>query len=131
MKYNFSETGSNWCFWQNVKNMSTKQEIVSDATFKAWPFSSDFNFACQNSQVTAATCKYYCPFVVNLTIAKLQRAPSWMKHSFEICLWKCCHAQKLVRFCVKTGCFSYYFEILPSLSKVIDFFYYFLQYDVF
>ena len=25
--------------------MSTKEEIVSDATFKTWPFSSDFNFA--------------------------------------------------------------------------------------
>ena len=56
--------------------MSTKQEIVSDTAFKAWPFSSDFNFACKNSQVTTATCKYYCPLVVNLTITKLQRAPS-------------------------------------------------------
>ena len=46
--------------------MSTKQEIVSDAAFKSLPFSSDFNFACKNSQVTAATCKYYCPLVVNL-----------------------------------------------------------------
>ena len=26
------------------KNMSTKQEKVSDDTFKAWPFSSAFNF---------------------------------------------------------------------------------------
>ena len=56
--------------------MSTKPEIVSDAAFKAWPFSSDFNFACKNNQVTAATCKYYCPWVVNLIITKLQRAPS-------------------------------------------------------
>ena len=28
--------------------MSAKQEIVSDAAFKAWPFSSDFNFACKD-----------------------------------------------------------------------------------
>ena len=42
--------------------MSTKQEIVSGAAFKVWPFSFDFNFACKNSQVTAATCKFYCPF---------------------------------------------------------------------
>ena len=42
--------------------MSTKQESVSDAAFKAWPFSSDFNFACKDGRVTAATCKYYCPF---------------------------------------------------------------------
>ena len=47
--------------------MLTK-EIVSDAAFKAWPFSSDFNFACKDSQVTAATCKYNCPLVVNPTI---------------------------------------------------------------
>ena len=33
--------------------------MVSDAAYKAWPFSSDFNFACKNSQFTAATCKYY------------------------------------------------------------------------
>ena len=48
--------------------MSTKQEIVSDAAFKAWLFSSDFNFACKDGRVTAATCKYYCPLVVNPTI---------------------------------------------------------------
>ena len=30
-------------------NRSTKQEIVSDAAFKAWPLSSDFSFACKNS----------------------------------------------------------------------------------
>ena len=28
--------------------MSTKQEIVSDAAFKEWPFSSDFNFTCKD-----------------------------------------------------------------------------------
>ena len=48
--------------------MSVKQEIESDAAFKAWPFSSDFNFACKNSQFTAAACKCYCPLVVNLTL---------------------------------------------------------------
>ena len=45
--------------------MSTKQEIVSDAALKAWPFSSDFNFASKDG---AAKCKYYCPLVVNPTI---------------------------------------------------------------
>ena len=35
--------------------MSAKQEIVSDATFKSWPFLSDFNFACKDGRVTAAT----------------------------------------------------------------------------
>ena len=28
--------------------MSTKQETVSDAAFKAWPFSSDFSFICKD-----------------------------------------------------------------------------------
>ena len=59
-------------FSKKCKNKPTKQEIVYDAAFKVWPFSSDFNFACKNSQVTVATCKYYCPSVVNLTIIKLQ-----------------------------------------------------------
>ena len=40
-------------FEKNVKkNMSTKQESVSGATFKAWPFSSIFNFAFKDGRVT-------------------------------------------------------------------------------
>ena len=31
--------------------MSTKQEIVSDATFKAWPFSPNFNLAVKMVQL--------------------------------------------------------------------------------
>ena len=48
--------------------MSTKQESASDAAFKAWPFSSNFNFALKDVQVTVATCKNYCPLVVSPTI---------------------------------------------------------------
>ena len=55
-------------FSQKCKNIFTNQEIISDTTFKAWPFSSDFNFACKDGWVTAATCKYYCLLVVNPTI---------------------------------------------------------------
>ena len=44
--------------------MSTKQESVSGATFKAWPFSSIFNFGCKDDRTTAATCKY-CQLVVS------------------------------------------------------------------
>ena len=35
MKQNVSETEINWYFQKICKNMSTKQESVSDATFKA------------------------------------------------------------------------------------------------
>ena len=63
-------------FSKRCKNMSTKQEIVFDATFKAWLFHPYFNFACKNCQVTAVTCKYHCPLVLNLTITKLQGALS-------------------------------------------------------
>ena len=55
-------------FSQKCRNIFTNQEIISDTTFKAWPFSSDFNFACKDGWVTAATCKYYCLLVVNPTI---------------------------------------------------------------
>ena len=48
--------------------MFTKQEIVSDAAFKTWPFSFDFNFACKDGRVTAAICRYYCALAVNPTI---------------------------------------------------------------
>ena len=64
MKQNVSETESDWHFCKNVKNMSTKQESVSRATFKAWPLSSIFNFGCKDGWVIAATCKY-CQLVVS------------------------------------------------------------------
>ena len=48
--------------------MSTKQESLSDATFKAWPFSADFNFAFKDGLVSPATYKYYCPLDVSPTI---------------------------------------------------------------
>ena len=114
---------------QNVskkcKNTSTKQESVSDAAFKAWPFSSDFNFVFKDGQVTAAKCKYYCPLVVSPTITncfkefhlKCRRVPRSISE-----IWKRCRAQKLVRFHVKTSLFLYYFKMLPLLSKVIVFF---------
>ena len=47
--------------------MSIKQEIVSDAACKAWPFSSDFNFACKDGRVIT-TRIYYCPLVISPTI---------------------------------------------------------------
>ena len=67
MKQNVSETESNWRFRKNVQ-MSIKQEIVSDTAFKAWPFSYDFNFACNSGRVTTATHICYCPLVVNPTV---------------------------------------------------------------
>ena len=53
---------------KKCKKNSTKQEIVSDAAFKASPFSPNFNFACKGGRATALTCKNYCPLVVNPTI---------------------------------------------------------------
>ena len=53
--------------------MSTKQEIISDATFKVWPLPSDLNFASKDGWVTAATCKHYCPLVVNPTITNCHK----------------------------------------------------------
>ena len=35
--------------------MPTKQESVSDDAFKAWQFSSNFNFTRKDGRVTAAT----------------------------------------------------------------------------
>ena len=67
MKQNDSETESNWHFQKKCKNMSTKQESVSDVAFKTWPFSSDFNFANKLGPVTEATWEYF-PLVVGPTI---------------------------------------------------------------
>ena len=55
-------------FLKKCKNMSTKQESISDAAFKPWSFSCDFNFVFKDGHVTAATCKCYCPLVVSPTI---------------------------------------------------------------
>ena len=123
MKSNRMLVKQELAFSKKCKNTSAKQKIIFHATFKAWPFPPDFNFACKKGQVTIATYKYYCPSVVNLTITKLQKIFSQMKQSLEIHHWKCCHTQKLVRFHVKTSLFSYYFKMLPFLSKVIVFFY--------
>ena len=51
MKQNISQTESNRRFRKKCKSMSKKQENVSDAAFKAWPFSSDFSFASKDVQV--------------------------------------------------------------------------------
>ena len=48
--------------------MSTKQQNISDAAFKAWAFSSDVNFTCRDGQVTAGTSKCYCQMFVSPTV---------------------------------------------------------------
>ena len=67
MIQNVNETESNWHFQKKCKNMSTKQENVSDAALKARPFLSDFDFASKDDRVTAATCKY-CPLAEGPTV---------------------------------------------------------------
>ena len=52
-------------FSKNVKTCLQNKKLYLDATFKAWSFTSDFNFACKDGRVTAATCKHYSPLVVN------------------------------------------------------------------
>ena len=90
--------------------MSTKQEIISDAAFKAWPFSFDFNFACKDGSITAATCKYYCPLAVNPTITNCCKELLLNVAEFLIHLWKRHHAWKLVQFCMKTSLFPCYLK---------------------
>ena len=110
-------------FSKKCKNMNTKQEIVSDADFKAWSFSSDFNFACKDGRITKATCKYYCLLVVNSAITncckefhlKCVRVPRSVfenvtihedlsgfvsKPVFFLVISKCCHLYR------KSLCFS-------------------------
>ena len=67
MKWNVSKT-KEFEFLKKCKNISTKQENVYDAAFKAWPFSSDFNFTSRDGRFNATTCKYYCQLFVSPTI---------------------------------------------------------------
>ena len=53
--------------------MSTEQESIYDAAFKARRFSSDFDFTCKDGRVTAATCKYYSQLFVSLTITNFSK----------------------------------------------------------
>ena len=102
-------------FLKKWKNMSTKQETVSDAAFKACPFSSDFNFVWKDDLYY----KYYCPLIVNPTVT--------------ICCKEFHHVTEFLDPslktlpCTKTSPGShenrsfYYFEMLPPLSEVIVF----------
>ena len=99
--------------------MSTEQDIVSDAAFKAWPFSYDFNFAYKDGQVTEATCKYYRPLVVNPTITNCCK---------ELHL-KCGTVPRSIfeniamheNYSISTIPVSHYLKMLPPLLKVIVF----------
>ena len=125
MKQNVSETESNWCFCKNVKNMSIKQESVSGATFKAWPFSSIFNFGCKDGQVTAATCKY-CQLTVSQSdeaLCKFLPISIVAKNSI-LNVAEFLDLPLKTSPCLKTGLVScetslFYFKMRPPLSKVM------------
>ena len=119
-------------FWRKCKNASKKQEIASDAVFKAWPFSSTFNFARKNSQVNSATCKYYCLFfcgsLFNLTITKLQRAPSEFL-DMSLKTWAFTKTSQISR---ENQSFSLLFRnVAIFIESHCIFLCYLLQYDVF
>ena len=115
---------------KKCKCMSAKQEHMSDAAFKTWSFSYNFNFACKDGQVTAATCKYYCQLFVSPIITncckkhnlKCGRVPRSIFENITV-------HQNYSHLGWNQSFFSYYFERLPPVSKVIVFFCYFLQYD--
>ena len=60
MKQNVNERGNNWCFRKNVKTCLQNKKSHLMPLSKQGHFYPNFNFACKNSQVVAATCKYYC-----------------------------------------------------------------------
>ena len=116
--------------------MSTKQESIPGVTFKAWSFSSAFNFGCNDGRVTAATCKY-CPLVVRPSDEALSGDAHQMKflllpivaktsilnvaEFLELAL-KMSPCIKNSRVSCETSPFFYCFEMWPPLSKVIVFF---------
>ena len=110
--------------------MSTKQESSSVATFKAWPFSSVFNFGCRDDQVTTATCKY-CLLVVSPSYEALGKflpltivAKSLILNVAEFLdpPLKTSPCMTTSPVSCETSLFSYYFEMWSPLSKVIMFF---------
>ena len=143
MKQNVSKTGSNRRFRKNVKTCLQNKKVYLIPAFKAWPFSSDFNFASKDDRVTAVTCKH-CPLVVSpivtncckssiLNMAKfldpsLKTSPctktspvSCKNQSFFIIL-KYCHLNRkslcfsVLLFTVRWSIFDQPFRRLPPLS---------------
>ena len=66
MKQNVSEAESNWHFRKNVKTGLQIKKLYLMSSSRHGHFHPIF--ACKDGQVTAATCKYYCPLVLNPTI---------------------------------------------------------------
>ena len=90
--------------------------IKQETPFKAWRFSSNFNFACKDGRVTAATCKQYCPLVVNPTLPIVAKSSILNVATF---LDPSLKASPCTKFRVITSLFSYHFKMLPPLSEVI------------
>ena len=134
MKQNLTETECDQCFCKDVKNMSTKQESVTGAIFKAQPFSSLFNFGCKNGWVTAAICKY-CQLVVSQSdkaLCKFLPIPVVAKNSilnvveFLDLPLKTSPCMKTSLISWETSLFSYFEMWLPLTKCGYLFLYYFL-----
>ena len=101
--------------------MSTKQESVSDAAFKIWLFSSDFNFASKDDWVTAATYKY-CPLVVSPTVTNC------CKELHLSLKTSTCTKTSLVS-CENQSFFLLFWNVVTFIKSHCAFLCYFLQYD--
>ena len=128
MKQNVSETKSNWYFQKKCKSMSTKQESVSDTTFKAWPFSSSFNLASKHGGVNTATCQYF-PLVVGPTITNCCKRTILNIGKFLDPSLKTLACMKTSPVLCENQSFFYYFKMWLPLLKVIKFFCFLLQHD--
>ena len=121
MKRNISKTGRNQSFRKNVKTCLQNKKTLSDVAFKTWPFSSDFNFACNDGRVTAETCKYYClkvlplPTVARISVLNMAGVPKSVFENIR-------HVQKLVQFLLFRNVATFIESHCVSLC-------YFLQYD--
>ena len=112
-------------FSKRSKNMSIKQEIVSDATFRAWPFSSDFSFAYKDGWVSAATCKYYCPLVVNCTITSCCKEFHLICSRFPSSVFE----NVAMVLCENQSFFLLFRNVATFIESHCVFLCYFLQYD--
>ena len=111
----------NWRFRKNCKNMFTKQEIVSDVTFKAWLFSFDFNFACKDGWVMTATRIYHCPLVISPTITNCCNSILNVAEFLDASLKTSPCTKTSPVWCKNQSLFLLFQNVAP-LSKVILFF---------
>ena len=112
---------------KKCKNISTKNENVSDATCKAWPFSSDCKFARTDGPVTADITVHWLQALPLPVVGKssIVNVIEFLELSFKNLAM---HKTRLV-LCESQSCFLLFWNVATFIESHCIFLCYFFQYD--